>query len=196
MARPDRSRPALLDNAAPLFRRQGYAATSVHQILEVAGVKSGSLYHHFPGGKQELAAAVVDIVGGDIERQLREFLESYLSVADIVDAWIDLMIAALSSDQRDGSPIEPIATESVNASPWLRDASARALSRWRIAVRDRLRVDSWSEPAAEQTALTMVALLEGALVLSRVAGDTAALNAARTAAHTLLCSANGVVGAN
>jgi AcrR family transcriptional regulator len=39
----------------------------VHQILDAADVKAGSLYHHFPNGKQELAAAVVDSVGGDIE---------------------------------------------------------------------------------------------------------------------------------
>ncbi|MDT7763482.1 MAG: TetR/AcrR family transcriptional regulator, lmrAB and yxaGH operons repressor, partial [Mycobacterium sp.] len=56
MPRPDRSRAALVDTAALLFRRQGYAATGVNQILEAANVKAGSLYHHFPGGKQELAA--------------------------------------------------------------------------------------------------------------------------------------------
>ena len=126
MPRPDRSRAALLDSAATLFRRQGYAATGVNQILESADVKAGSLYHHFPDGKQELAAAVVEVVGSDIERRLRRFLDSDLAVADIVDAWIDLMSAGLSSDQRDGCPIEPVATESVNASPLVREASARA----------------------------------------------------------------------
>src|ERR1051325_7417408 len=108
MPRPDRSRAALIDTAALLFRRQGYAATGVNQILESADVKAGSLYHHFPDGKQELAAAVVDIVGGDIERRLRSFLDSDVPVADIVDAWIDLMSAGLSSDQPDGSPIPTI----------------------------------------------------------------------------------------
>ncbi|HEY9306026.1 MAG TPA: helix-turn-helix domain-containing protein, partial [Mycobacterium sp.] len=55
MPRPDRSRAALIDTAATLFRRQGYAATGLTQILEEAGVKPGSLYHHFPQGKQQLA---------------------------------------------------------------------------------------------------------------------------------------------
>ena len=44
MPRPDRSRAALIDTAALLFRRQGYAATGVNQILEAADVKAGSLY--------------------------------------------------------------------------------------------------------------------------------------------------------
>ena len=101
MPRPDRSRAALLDSAALLFRRQGYAATGVNQILEAAEVKAGSLYHHFPAGKQELAAAVVDSVGGGIEKRLRQMLDSGLPVSDIVDGWIDLLAAGLATDQRD-----------------------------------------------------------------------------------------------
>jgi TetR/AcrR family transcriptional regulator, lmrAB and yxaGH operons repressor len=186
MPRPDRSRAALLDTAATLFRRQGYAATGVNQILESADVKAGSLYHHFPDGKQELAAAVVDVVGGDIERRLRGFLDSDVAVADIVDAWIDLMSAGLSSDQRDGCPIEPIATESVHASPEVRAASARAFKGWCVAIEDRLRSDGWDAAEAEQVAVAVISLIEGALILSRVAGDTVALDAAKPAARSLL----------
>ena len=189
MPRPDRSRTALLDSAALLFRRQGYAATGVNQILASAEVKAGSLYHHFPDGKQELAAAVVHSIGGDIERRLRSLLASHLAVADIVDAWIDLMSAGLNADRRDGCPIEPIATESVNASAQLRDASARVFGGWCVAVADRLRADGWPTDDADQAALAVIALLEGALMLSRIAGDTAALDAAKAAARTLLSAA-------
>ncbi len=196
MPRPDRSRAALVDAAALLFRRQGYAATGVNQILETANVKAGSLYHHFPDGKQELAAAVVDSVGGDIEQRLRGVLDSGPPIADIVDGWIDLMSSGLASDQRDGCPIEPIATESVNASPQVRDASARAFGGWCLAVADRLRADGWSDADADQTALAVIALTEGALILSRIAGDATALNAAKSAARTLLSPAGGAHGAS
>jgi TetR/AcrR family transcriptional regulator, lmrAB and yxaGH operons repressor len=196
MPRPDRSRAALLDSAALLFRRQGYAATGVNQILEAADVKAGSLYHHFPAGKQELAAAVVDSVGGGIEKRLRQMLDSGLPVSDIVDGWIDLLAAGLATDQRDGCPIEPIATESVNASRPVRDASARAFGGWCLAVADRLRVDGWPSTDADQTALAVIALIEGALILSRIAGDAAALDSAKAAARTLLSPASGAHGAS
>lgn len=186
MPRPDRSRAALIDTAARLFRRQGYAATGVNQILETADVKAGSLYHHFPDGKQQLAAAVVKSAGGDIERLLRRFLDSDSSVADIVAGWTDLLIVQLASDQRDGCPIEPIATESVNASPQVRDASARAFAGWSAAIAERLRADGWPDRDAEQTALAVIALIEGALILSRIAGDDTALNSAKAAAQKLL----------
>ena len=186
MPRPDRSRAALIDNAATLFRRQGYAATGLNQILDGARVKAGSLYHHFPDGKQQLAAAVVESAGADIEQLLRRFLATGRPVADIVDRWIDLLVAGLAGDHRDGCPIEPIATESVNASPLVRAASARAFAGWCAAVEERLRTDGWSGSDAETVALSVISLIEGALILSRIAGDAAALNAAKPAARTLL----------
>jgi TetR/AcrR family transcriptional repressor of lmrAB and yxaGH operons len=184
--RPDRSRVALVESAALLFRRQGYAATGVNQILEAADVKAGSLYHHFPDGKAELAAAVVDGVGADIEKLLSRFLASDTPAVVVVERWIDLLAAGLAGDGRDGCPIEPIATESVHASAQVRAASARAFARWCDAVAARLRSDGWRDAEADQTARAVIALIEGALILSRVAGDHATLDAAKVAARTLL----------
>jgi TetR/AcrR family transcriptional repressor of lmrAB and yxaGH operons len=184
--RPDRSRTALIDTAATLFRRQGYAATGLAQILEEAGVKPGSMYHHFPRGKQHLAAAVVDSTGAGIEQLLRRFLAGGLPVADIVDRWVDLLIDGLTADRRDGCPIEPIATESVNASALVREASARAFTGWCRAIEERLRTDGWSATEAESVAVAVISLIEGALILSRIAGDPGALVAAKPAARRLL----------
>ncbi|MGN6335678.1 TetR/AcrR family transcriptional regulator [Mycobacterium sp.] len=186
MPRPDRSRAALIHTAATLFRRQGYAATGLNQILDEAGVKPGSLYHHFPQGKQQLAAAVVDTEGAGIEQLLLRFLATGRPVADIVERWIDLLIAGLTGDQRDGCPIEPIATESVNASPSVRAASARAFKGWCGAIENRLRSDGWSAAEAKDDALAVISLIEGALILSRISGDTEALQAAKPAARSLL----------
>jgi TetR/AcrR family transcriptional regulator, lmrAB and yxaGH operons repressor len=184
--RPDRSRLALIENAATLFRRQGYAATGIKQILAAADVKAGSLYHHFPDGKAELAAAVVDGVGSDITRLLRSVLAAERPAVDIVATWIDILIAGLDGDPRDGCPIEPIATESVNASAPVRAASARAFAGWCTAVADRLIRDGWPDAEARQTAQAVIALIEGALILSRIAGDRSALDAAKVGARTLL----------
>jgi TetR/AcrR family transcriptional repressor of lmrAB and yxaGH operons len=186
MPRPDRSRAALIDTAATLFRRQGYAATGLSQILDEAAIKPGSLYHHFPQGKQQLAAAVVDHAGAAIEQLLRRFLAGGLPVADIVDRWIDMLVGGLTADRRDGCPIEPIATESVHASPQMREASARAFSGWCKAIEERLHADGWATADAKSVAVAVISLIEGALILSRIAGDAAALTAAKPAARRLL----------
>ncbi|WP_424746376.1 TetR/AcrR family transcriptional regulator [Mycobacterium sp.] len=186
--RPDRSRAALIDTAGTLFRRQGYAATGLNQILDDAGVKAGSLYHHFPGGKQELAAAVVESAGAQIERVLRAALADDAPVAAVVDRWLDMLAAGLAADCRDGCPVEPIATESVHASDLVRRAAARAFDSWCAAIAERLRKDGWDSTRADQTALAVVSIVEGALVLSRTSGDVAALRAAKNAAQSLLLS--------
>ncbi len=186
MPRRDRSRAALIDAAATLFRRQGYAATGLNQILDEAGVRPGSLYHHFPQGKQQLAAAAVDGGGAAIEALLRRLLAKDIPVADIVDRWVDVHIAGLAVDWRDGCPIEPIATESVHASALIREASARVFDGWCKAIEERLCVDGWSSAEAESIAVAVISLIEGALILSRIAGDVGALNAAKPAARRLL----------
>ncbi|MDP7702313.1 TetR/AcrR family transcriptional regulator [Mycobacterium sp. TY815] len=186
MPRPDRSRAALVDTAATLFRRQGYAATGLSQILEEAGVKPGSLYHHFPQGKQQLAAAAVDTTGSAIEQLLRQLLSTDRPVSDIVDRWIDVLAAGLAGDPRDGCPVEPLATEAVHGSPAIRDAAARAFAGWCAAITDRLRRDGWPAARAEQAGFAVISLIEGALILSRTSGDTTALNAAKAAARLLL----------
>lgn len=187
MPRPDRSRAALIDAAATLFRRQGYAATGLNQILDEAAVRPGSLYHHFPLGKEQLAATVVDGTGAAIEQLLRGFLARGLPVADIVERWVDLLAAGLTADRRDGCPIEPIATESVNASALVREASARAFTGWYTAIEERLRADGWPATEAKSVAVAVISLIEGALILSRTAGDQVALDAAKPAARCLLC---------
>ncbi|MDT5265510.1 MAG: TetR/AcrR family transcriptional regulator, lmrAB and yxaGH operons repressor [Mycobacterium sp.] len=141
---------------------------------------SGSLLH------AHLVFVTTYGVGGDIARLLRTVLASERPTAEIVAAWIDILAAGLDGDQRDGCPIEPIATESVHASVQVRDASARAFAGWCTAVADRLIGDGWPDDQAAQTAQAVIALIEGALILSRIAGDRSALDAAKVAARTLL----------
>jgi TetR/AcrR family transcriptional repressor of lmrAB and yxaGH operons len=184
--RPDRSRAALIETAGTLFRRQGYAATGLNQILANAGVRAGSLYHHFPGGKQELAAAVVESAGADIERVLRAALAADTPLTAVVDRWVDLLATGLAADCRDGCPVEPIATESVHASELVRRAAARAFDGWCAAIAERLRVDGWGDTSSDEMALAVISIIEGALVLSRTSGDTSALTSAKTAVRALL----------
>ena len=107
-------------------------------------------------------------------------------MADIVDRWVDLLVGGLTADRRDGCPIEPIATESVNASPLVREASARAFTGWCRAIEERLVAEDWRTSEAESVAVAVISLIEGALILSRIAGDARALIAAKPAARRLL----------
>src|SRR3954451_13260952 len=110
-----------------LLRRQGYAATGLKQVLTTSGITTGSLYHHFPGGKQELAEAALTASGRSVGAGLAHLLDTSATCADEVAAWTDAMAAALAADPRDGCPVMPVAVESVHASDPLRRAAATRL---------------------------------------------------------------------
>src|SRR5437660_55171 len=57
------TRERIVDASAELFRRQGYAATGIKQIVTEAQAPFGSIYHHFPGGKEQLGAEAIRTSG-------------------------------------------------------------------------------------------------------------------------------------
>jgi TetR/AcrR family transcriptional repressor of lmrAB and yxaGH operons len=184
--RPDRSRDSLVATTAVLLRRQGYAATGTAQVLAESGVTTGSLYHHFPEGKEALAEAAVDAAGAEVGRLLEGILARPKSVSDAISTWTRALGSTLAQDPRDGCPVAPVALESIHASPRLRAASARAFESWRGILAARLLRDGWSTVEAEGTATAVLCLIEGALLLARTSGDPGPLEVAAQAAARLL----------
>jgi TetR/AcrR family transcriptional repressor of lmrAB and yxaGH operons len=74
----------------------------------------------------------------------------------------------------------------VHASLVVREASARAFTGWCRAIEERLRAEGWPATEAESSAIAVISLIEGALILSRIAGDAGALDAAKPAVRRLL----------
>jgi TetR/AcrR family transcriptional repressor of lmrAB and yxaGH operons len=188
MPRPDHSRAALVSAAGRLLRRQGYAATGLAQIVTESGASVGSLYHHFPDGKEGLAVAAIDEQGAVIAALLARLLDRDGDVAALVVRWLDAMGGMLAADVYDGCPIAPSAVESIAASPRLCAAAGRAFGRWQELLAARLEREGWTAADASADASAVLALLEGALMLARTLGDAAPLRAAGQAARRLLAT--------
>lgn len=62
----------LIWTAAKLFQEKGYTGVGLSEILTVSGVPKGSLYHHFPKGKADLALAAADFVHDEMTRIIDE----------------------------------------------------------------------------------------------------------------------------
>jgi TetR/AcrR family transcriptional repressor of lmrAB and yxaGH operons len=151
----------------------------VQQLLSEGGIGPGSLYHHFPQGKAQLVHAVVVAAGNDVNLILTKHLADHPSTSSAIEGWFDVLSASLDDDPRDGCPIAPIALESVNSEPELQAAAAAAYDSWVQTIRERLTLDRWPPDQAQETALAILSLMQGALLLSRTAGDRAALDAAK-----------------
>jgi TetR/AcrR family transcriptional regulator, lmrAB and yxaGH operons repressor len=189
--RPDRHRAELVLASGRLLRRQGYSGTSVSDLLDAAGATNGSLYHHFPRGKEELAQAAIEAAAEQVAEALERTLESSDDVAVATQRWVDALIQALEADPRDGCPVAPTALDAAGVSEPLRLAAAGAFARWSTVFERALARTRDADTATAQARLLLSAI-EGALLLDRTAQDTSHLRALREAVPVLLSSGRGL----
>jgi TetR/AcrR family transcriptional regulator, lmrAB and yxaGH operons repressor len=171
---------------ARLLRDQGYTATGLAQLLAESGVSNGSLYHHFPGGLEEVAEAALEASGQAVADALDEALEGAPNTAMGVVRFLEIAKGPASGTECPGCPIAPTALESPIISARLRATAARCFDQWESLLRARLRKDGWPENSVAETASAALALVEGALLLARVTGQVTHLENAKTAAISLL----------
>ncbi|HEY1652909.1 MAG TPA: TetR/AcrR family transcriptional regulator [Acidimicrobiales bacterium] len=170
-----------------LFKRQGLHATGVKEILRVAGARSSSLYHFFPGGKEELAAEVIASAGADCQ-QLVEGVwdgedDAIRGVREIYEAAADVLEA---SDYADICPIGTVAHEVAGNNDELRIATAEVFESWIDSACTRLVKAGATVEDAATIAPTLIALLEGSLILCRTIRSTEPMrDAARVAAYVV-----------
>jgi AcrR family transcriptional regulator len=165
----------MVRGAAELLRRRGYSGTGFREVIELTGAPRGSIYHHFPGGKAELAGEAVGYVGS----LARETIEGSLADGDPIAAlraFVKLWRADFErSGYRAGCPIVAVAVESHDEAPELIDSAARAFERWRGAFADCLRRAGVGRARADRLAALVVSGVEGAIILSRAERDPAPL---------------------
>jgi TetR/AcrR family transcriptional repressor of lmrAB and yxaGH operons len=183
--RPDRHRAELIAATGRLLRQRGYSGPSVNDFLDAAGASNGSMYHHFPGGKEELAAAAIDAAAEGVEAALLGAFEDTDDVVVAAQRSIDGMISALEADPRDGCPVAPTALDAAGTSEPLRLAAAAAFARW-SGVFERALARSRDADIAASQARVLLSAIEGALLLDRTSHETTHLKALRDAVPVLL----------
>jgi TetR/AcrR family transcriptional repressor of lmrAB and yxaGH operons len=174
------SRKAFLSATGGLLRRQGYAATGLNEIVERSGAPRGSLYFHFPGGKEELAVAAMERSGEGLRRAIAALMAAPGGTGQAVGKLIDGLAAGLEeSGYTDGCPIATVALETAAGSEPLRATAAGIFAAWLAELEQALLGDGVEAGAAERRAMLALSAIEGALLLSRARRDTAPLRAVR-----------------
>ena len=150
--------------AAQLLAQQGLQGTSFAEVLELTGAPRGSVYHHFPEGKNQLVAAALDVAG---ERALT-LLESWRGrdarevAAAFINVWREILTR---SDFQAGCAV--VAVTVATDSEDLLERAAGIFRAWRATLADLLGAGGHPDP--EGYAALLVAACEGAVVMSRAA---------------------------
>lgn len=170
-----------------LFRRQGYNGTSLSQVTEAAGAPTGSLYHHFKGGKDELTAAVLEESGTAYGQLLEAIWDAEPDPVAAVSAFFEGAAVVLEeSDFIDPCPIGTVAREVASTNDALRQAALGAFQEWSAAVRVRLITAGIGPAEADELSVALVAAIEGGFVLGRTARDADLLRATGRRMATML----------
>jgi TetR/AcrR family transcriptional repressor of lmrAB and yxaGH operons len=186
-AAPPSSRDAFVIATAALLRRQGYAATGLKEIVARSEAPRGSLYFHFPGGKEQLATAAIERSGRELAGAIEVLLCADEDLADGVAALVDGLAVALErSGYSDGCPVATVALEAAATSETVREAAAGAFAAWLAAIERRMIAAGGAPAEAQRRALLVLSAIEGALLLARVQRDPAPLHAVRDELAALL----------
>jgi AcrR family transcriptional regulator len=173
------TRQRIVDTSADLFRRQGYAATGVKQIVTEARAPFGSLYHFFPGGKEQLGAEAIRVSGAIYELLIPAVFDPAPDVVTGVRDFFDGAAEHLvETDYADACPIATVALEVSSSSEALREACAEVFESWIAAGTPRFLAAGIDEAPARELTIAMIAALEGAFVLARALRSTEPLEIA------------------
>lgn len=173
------TRARIRDAAATLFRRNGYPGTGLKRIATESGAPFGSIYHFFPGGKQELAEDTIRTSGPAFMQlvlaQLDTVPDPLESLSRAFDAAAELLEA---TGYEDACPIATMALEVASSNETLRIATAEVFDEWVTVGTEWFGRWVPDRAAARSLTLSFIMILEGAFVLCRAARDREPLQAA------------------
>jgi TetR/AcrR family transcriptional repressor of lmrAB and yxaGH operons len=176
MTKGDDTRQRMLDATGALVRQKGVRSTSLSEVLAASGAPRGSLYFHFPAGKDELICAAL----AQTASAWKEALEQTLDLAPSLPVAIRAICALLgqrlaSSGFRDGCPLATATLEAASEIDDIQHVARTHYGAWETSITGRL--EAAGHPAAESARLARFALasIEGALLLARAYRDPAPL---------------------
>jgi TetR/AcrR family transcriptional repressor of lmrAB and yxaGH operons len=179
----DRLVAAMLD----ALRTRGYHGVGLTELLTAAQAPKGVLYHHFPGGKAELAVCAIESVVGKLCADLEKVLQRTGDPVDALGAWMAQAQRVLAgSGFASGCPLATIALESTPDDEAIRSALADGFAAIRTRLADALAGAGMAREQASGAAALIVSAYEGALVQARVAGSVQAMSDASRALVGLL----------
>jgi TetR/AcrR family transcriptional repressor of lmrAB and yxaGH operons len=168
----------MVTTTAKLLRRQGYHATGLNQIVAEADAPKGSIYFHFPGGKEQLAAEAIRASADYLDRALR--MCERPTALESLDEYIAKTASHLEQTKyADGCPIATVVLEASLTSDALGKACADAVELLLSRVTGWLERDGFSAAAARQRAQLVYAAIEGTMIFAKALRSTEPLTTLR-----------------
>ncbi|WP_026733980.1 TetR/AcrR family transcriptional regulator [Fischerella sp. PCC 9605] len=176
MSKGEETKARIIQQAAELFNQQGYAGSSISDIMRVTGLQKGGIYNHF-NSKDELALQAFDYAIACIRQLYRTALRNKRHAIERLQAIIDVFHKYIDNPPiKGGCPLLNTAVESDDAHPALRERTQQAMNSWRdmlcrIIQKGIEKGEIRPDVDADEVATIIISALEGAVMMSRLYRD-------------------------
>jgi TetR/AcrR family transcriptional repressor of lmrAB and yxaGH operons len=162
------SRQKVIATTVQLLRRQGLSATGINRIIRESKSPRGSIYFHFPGGKEELTIEALRSAQRTVVERMQAAVGTGRSTASALRRVVrDYVEDLRKSNYEFGCPIANVALDVSAESPRIREVCAEIFGDWQSRIREALEKDGYLRGEADALAQLILSSLEGALILCR-----------------------------
>ncbi|TGK22229.1 TetR/AcrR family transcriptional regulator [Leptospira fluminis] len=183
----EKSRERMIRAMAEALEIRGYSGTGLNDIVEASGAPKGSIYFHFPGGKEELAAEALNTSGEEMGELFQKTLRSSKSAANGIENILSaLETKMIESEFRKGCPISTTANETSSENGVVGLTCRNVFKNWNSKLELFLRSFGYGKARATELSVALLSLMEGAILLSRTNKDIRPLRTAAKTARQLL----------
>lgn len=166
------TRTRMIELGAILFRRRGYTATSLVDVVEEGGLPRGSLYHHFPDGKPQLAAEAIRHAALEVAKDMMDVAARASSAEEAVALYVGLLAERLErSGYEDGCWYAAMALEVAGSEPALAQALDAEFRHWEDSITHAFCAWGVAPDEAGPCAALVLAAVEGGLLRARLSRD-------------------------
>ncbi|MER6947527.1 TetR/AcrR family transcriptional regulator [Nonomuraea sp. NPDC000554] len=177
----------LVESMLELIQARGYGGTGLNTVVEHAHAPKGSLYFHFPEGKEALGEKAIELAAARFRSLVADAALEPGTPGDVIRRVIDVLAGILTdSDFQLGCPVSVVTLEMGAQSERLRDACANAFDSWIAPVAEFLAAHGHPRPAARTLATAAVSTVEGAMIVSRAQRSVEPLRCAAQAIAVLV----------
>jgi AcrR family transcriptional regulator len=173
------TRESILTATAELMRHKGYGAVGMKDVVAASGAPIGSLYHHFPGGKAQIAREALINAGTAYGLLIPTLVDPHDDLGEAIES----VFAQAAADMAETGfanmcPVASVAAEVADTVEELRDTAAGIFTGWLDGGTAYFASRGLPDSAARDLTVTLVGALEGAFILARTLRDTEPLLAA------------------
>lgn len=176
MGKAEKTKQFIIEKTAPVFNSKGFWGTSLHDLTNVTGLTKGSIYGNFKN-KDEVALAVLEFNLAKVRTILTDAIAEKKSYRDKLLCYPDLYENFARHDfPTGGCPILNTAIEADDTHPALKKAAKKALLYWKNTIvhlinKGKEKGEFKTETSAEESALTIIALIEGSRMMIKLTGQ-------------------------